>query len=98
MTAVAFVVMTLAVARVTRLITTDDITTTLRRKLARANRPGDPTLMARFIYCDWCVGVWIALAAAVVGRLSHLVPTWSWAGWAWLGMAGGSGLLLGWQG
>ena len=97
MTAVALSCMTLAVARVVRLITTDDVSRGWRKRVSRPSASGEPTLMARWVGCDWCVGVQVALVAAVLGRYSGLVPTWPWAAWAWVGMAGGSGLLLGWQ-
>ena len=91
--------MTLAVARVTRLITTDDVTRPWRSRLARRHPPtGGVTWPVRLVNCDWCVGVWLAAIAAPLGKLSHLVPTWPWAAWAFVGMAGGSGLLLTWQG
>jgi hypothetical protein len=84
--------MSLAVVRVVRLVTTDDITQSWRTRLA-ARSTGDPTLIVRLVNCDWCVGVWVAAVAAVLGRVSGLVPTWPWAAWAWVGMAGGAGLL-----
>jgi hypothetical protein len=98
MTALAFAVMVLATARITRLVTTDEITYRWRRPLAnRRNRDTGPTFMAQLVYCNWCVSVWIALAAALVARFTGLVHTWSWMVWAWLAIAGGAGLLLGWQ-
>ncbi len=50
-----FVVAALAVARLARLVTVDEITAPLRREVAKR---GDT--LAYFITCPWCVSVWIA--------------------------------------
>lgn len=89
MTGVALACMALAVARVTRLVTTDDISAGWR---ARIRRP----LLVRLVNCDWCVSVWIAAIAAPLGKVSGLIATWPWVPWAFLGMAGGSGLVAKW--
>jgi hypothetical protein len=112
-TVLAFAVMTLAVVRATRLVTTDDLTEPMRRWLGRRFPPyrrtltykdGEaashvtvPSFVVRLSSCDWCVSVYLAAVAALVGKWTHMVPTWQWIGWSWLGMAGGAGLLLGWQ-
>lgn len=97
MTIVVLAVMVLAVARLTRLVTTDDITEPWRARVMTHQPLGSPTWFARMIVCNWCVGIWVALVAAVVARLTGLVTTWVWAVWAWFAVAGGSGLLLGWD-
>lgn len=61
------VIYALAVARITGLIVTDDITEPTRDKIISAldDRPG--TLGAFFIAlitCPWCAGMWVAMAAS----------------------------------
>jgi hypothetical protein len=97
MTALALAVMVLATARLTRLVTTDEITHHFRRRLSTRRETEGPTFWAQLVYCNWCVSVWVALVAALVARGTGLVSTWSWVVWAWLAIAGGAGLLLGWQ-
>lgn len=67
------VVMALATARVTRLITRDRLLAAPRRAVLRA-LPDDHVL-AYLVVCDWCVSVYTGTLAAVGG---------AWAGsWAW---------------
>lgn len=101
MTGVALACMILAVARVTRLVTTDDVTSGWRSRLtfrSAARRPPNSgsAWYVRLIYCDWCVSVWIAAIAAPLGKVSGLITTWQWVPWAFVGMAGGSGLVTKW--
>lgn len=67
----------LAVARLTRLVTTDRITAAPRATLLR--RIPEQHLAAYLITCDWCASIWIAAAAAPAiwwfsGRPWLLVP------------------------
>lgn len=64
------VAMTLATARVTRLITRDRILAAPRR--AVLNALPDDHLIAYLIVCDWCVSVYTGALAAAGG---------AWAGW-----------------
>lgn len=64
------VVMALATARVTRLITRDRILAAPRRAALRALP--DDHLIAYLIVCDWCVSVYTGTLAAAGG---------AWAGW-----------------
>ena len=98
MSALAFVVMSLAIVRGSRAVTTDEVTDGTREWIARrwTDELG-PRWPVILVNCDWCVGFWLALVAVVVGKFTHLVPTWTWAGWCWPGMAGAAGLTLRWQ-
>ena len=60
MTWLAFVIITLAAARVTRLVTTDSITEPLRERLTRW------PLAYELVTCPWCIGFWISLAWVAV--------------------------------
>lgn len=52
------VVLVLAVARSTRLITADQITLPLRTWVVR--RYGEDGKAAYFVFCPWCVSIWVA--------------------------------------
>lgn len=72
------VVMALATARVTRLVTRDRILDAPRRAVLRALP--DEHLLAYLVVCDWCVSIYTGTFAAVGG---------AWAGWwpwAWVPM------------
>lgn len=66
---VAFVVLVLATARLTRLICKDDITASMR--LAIDRRFGEQSFISRLIWCHWCVAVWVSLftSSIVLGML-----------------------------
>ncbi|MFK3734057.1 hypothetical protein ACI2LJ_27750 [Streptomyces sp. NPDC088090] len=67
---VLMVVMALATARVTRLVTRDRILQAPRRAVLRALP--DDHLLAYLVVCDWCVSMYVGALAAVGG---------AWAGW-----------------
>jgi len=63
----------LATARLTRLVTRDQITHPVRRwVLARIDLHG---WLAYLLTCDWCVSVWVGGAGAAAGAW---VGSWSW--------------------
>ena len=68
----------LATARLTRLVTQDRLTEAPRNRLVRwaVKRGGDDSLLAYFVFCDWCVSVYTG--AAVAGAW------WAWHETAWL--------------
>lgn len=70
MPAVLFVVYALAVARLTKLITSDRITKAPREALIR--RLPEDSAWAYFVVCQWCTSVWVGAVAAPV--------TWWWGG------------------
>jgi hypothetical protein len=73
---VAVLVMALATARVTRLITRDRILDAPRRAVLRALP--DDHLLAYLVVCDWCVSVYTGTLAAVGGAWAGWWP-WTWA-------------------
>ena len=67
-------------ARVTRLVTTDEITRPLREGVLRrldAEKPGHVRL-AYLMECGWCTSVWVA-ALHVGAALLWLDQVWLWA-------------------
>lgn len=81
---VAFVVLVLATARLTRLVCKDDITTPVR--LAIDKKLGENSFISRLIWCHWCVAVWVSVttssmamdAAYLWGGISPKVAVLSW--------------------
>lgn len=65
---ILLVVYALAVARVTRLLTTDRIMVAYRR--AVLTRSGPDGLATYLAHCDWCTSVWVA---------ALLMPVVMWA-------------------
>lgn len=59
---VAFVVLVLATARLTRLVCRDDLTAPMR--LAIDRKLGQNSFLSRLIWCHWCVAVWISLTTS----------------------------------
>lgn len=78
------VLVSLAGYRATRLVTTDEISAPLRDRLHREG--GRPRLVG-FVNCDWCVGVWVCLAAALLVHLGGLVDSWAYVALLWLAAA-----------
>lgn len=76
MNLILFAVAALAVARLTRLVTTDRITEA-PRNWALARLP-DGHLLAYLVVCNWCVSVYTGAAVAAAGAWAG---AWSW-GWA----------------
>jgi hypothetical protein len=88
----SLLLITVAVARVTRLIAADRITVGLRRWVV--NRWGEESEAAYLIHCRWCASIWIALPAAIVWAVLALpLHLWWLALPAWLGMSHVTGLL-----
>lgn len=56
-------VLVLAVARLTRLVTTDKVTESLRIRVV--NRWGADAMISYFVHCPWCVSVYAAAPLAV---------------------------------
>lgn len=72
---VAFVVLVLATARLTRLIYFDDITAKWRQGLKQGS------VLERIAWCPWCASVWAAmfisaLAVGIFNRLHADNPPW----------------------
>jgi hypothetical protein len=86
MDTITLVLAALATARLTRLITRDEITHRARRLvLARLDRDG---LMAYLIVCDWCVSVYVGAAMAAVCAWGPSWTVWVMAALAFSHTAG----------
>jgi hypothetical protein len=88
----ALALLTLAVARVTRLITADQILLPLRRWVV--NKFGEESAITYLLHCYWCASIWVAFPAAFFWAIVML----PWQQWwlaipAWLTMAYVTGLL-----
>lgn len=60
--AFTFLLLALAVARVTRLVVSDKIGHPLRAWVLRRN--GDQGKWTFAVHCPWCVGMWVAIGAS----------------------------------
>ena len=72
----AFLLVTLAVARSTLLITSDRILLALRRWVV--NKTGEESLWSYLVHCPRCVSIWVALPAAVLWGTLTLPLRWWW--------------------
>ena len=70
------VVMALATARATRLITRDRVLAAPRRAVLRVLP--DDGLLAYLVVCDWCVSMYTGTLAAAGGAWAGWWP-WAWA-------------------
>lgn len=100
-----FIILTLAVFRITRLLVYDqvaqfirDLWLNLREEprndgviLVHRTKPntGFRRLMADLFGCPWCVGVWVALGSTAV----YLFFPWTWFFWLFMAMAGVSSFI-----
>lgn len=80
----SFVLITLAVARITRLVTTDQITSSIRRWIVHKYGEGSPP--AYLVHCPYCIGFWLSLLGTVLWLLTSHPSPWLW-GPAWFAMA-----------
>lgn len=69
---VTLAILALATARVTRLITSDRVTASLRAALVR--KAGATSRLTYLIHCDWCVGMYVGTGAAVAWHFLHGNP------------------------
>lgn len=77
--ALVLVVLALAVARGTRLVTTDQITLPVRTWVVR--KYGEDGKAAYFVLCPWCVSIWVAaFLVPPTFAISH-VPLWGQQIW-----------------
>lgn len=93
--ALVFVVFALAVARATRLVTSDKITERPRNAILR--RLPDDSLWAYLLLCSWCVSVYLAPVAAILAWLWGDRP-WVWVPAAALAMSYVTGWLASHEG
>lgn len=69
------VLVTIAVARLTRLLTADQITLPFRRWVV--NKYGDESSISYLVHCSWCTSLWISVPAATLWALLTL-PLGDW--------------------
>lgn len=70
-----FVLVTLACARITRLFTGDKISEKWRHRVIK--KYGEGSLRAYWAFCEWCLGMPVAVVGGVVWALTTL-PWQSW--------------------
>jgi hypothetical protein len=71
-----FVLLTIAVASLTRLIVADTIGLPFRRWVV--NKWGDESWQAVLVHCPWCSGLWVAIPAGIAWALTTLPWRWWW--------------------
>lgn len=72
----AFVLCTLAAARVTRIIVDDKISIPFRRWVVKRN--GEEGWWTKLVHCPYCVSVWISVPAAAYWMAMVQLPSWTW--------------------
>lgn len=72
-------VVLLTVARVTRLVTADQITARVRSTIVRRLPEGSE--LAYLLFCRWCLSVWVAVPATGAWWALSAVPRWSGHWW-----------------
>lgn len=64
------VLTTLAVARLTRLVTADVIMLPFRRWVI--NRAGEDSSLAYLVHCSWCTSIWLSFPLAAIWAILML--------------------------
>lgn len=95
MNTVALLVAALATARLTRLITTDEILRQPRQWLLR--KLPENGMLAYLLVCPWCMSVYVGAAIAGAGAWAGLWA-WAWAPALALGFSYVTGFLAGREG
>lgn len=85
---VAFVVLVLATARLTRLVYFDDITLPIRNWID--SRFGPSSFISKVVWCPWCASVWVAFFTCPF----CLAGMWMFAGWTLGAAAWASAVLI----
>lgn len=92
MVVLSLLLVTLAVARVTRLLVADQVFLFLRRWIV--NKWGEESAMAYWAHCRWCASIWVAFPAAWLWAITALPWQWWWLALpAWMAMSHATGLL-----
>lgn len=69
--------LTLATFRITRFITTDDLTQPIRHRVEK--RMGSQSNWFTLINCNWCVGIYITALVFSEYHYLSIVPIWVYA-------------------
>jgi sterol desaturase/sphingolipid hydroxylase (fatty acid hydroxylase superfamily) len=81
-----FVLVALAVARATLLVTSDRIMLAFRRWVV--NKTGEESLATYLVHCSRCTSIWIALPASILwGTLSLPLHQWWLMAPAWFALS-----------
>jgi hypothetical protein len=75
MVLLSFVLLTLAVARLTRLVKGDQLTLGFRRWVIE--KYGAESLQAYLVHCSWCTSMWVAMPAGIAWAFPML-PMRQW--------------------
>jgi hypothetical protein len=87
-----FLLVTLAVASLTRLVVADAVMLFFRRWVV--DKWGDDSKMAVLVHCPWCASMWIAFPASILWAVTTLPWKWWWLALpAWQAMRYLTGLL-----
>ena len=76
MVLVSLVLITVAVARLTRLITADTIMLPFRRWVV--NKCGGDSSLTYLVHCSWCTSLWLALPGGVALAATMLPLRYWW--------------------
>ena len=76
MVLVSLVLLTLAVARLTRLVTADQITLAWRRRIVK-RWPEEGHWIPYLVHCSWCTSMWISVPAGIAWAFP-LLPLRLW--------------------
>ena len=88
----SLVLVTLAMARLTRLITADTLMLPFRRWVI--NRTGEDSGFSYLVHCSWCTSMWVSFPGAIAWALLMLpMSQWWLAAPASLAMSYITGLL-----
>lgn len=74
--AAVFLFLLLAVMRVTRIVTKDEIAAPFRRWATR--KYGDESKMAYLVHCRWCASIWLAIPFSIAWVTTTLPWIWWW--------------------
>lgn len=72
----AFLLCTLAAARITRVIYPDKIGLPFRRWVV--NRNGEDGWLTWLVHCPYCISVWVSVLAAGYWMAMVALPSWTW--------------------
>lgn len=72
----SLILITLAVARLTHLVTKDELALPFRRWVI--SRWGDDSRLAYLVHCTWCTSIWVAIPGGISWAFTMLHPQLWW--------------------